>query len=179
MTLGGMAIALGALVDDAIIVVENIVRRLRENRALPEPNAAARFEVVYAATREIQGSIVFATLIIMLVFLPLFFLSGVEGRLMQPLGFAYVVSLAGLAGGGGHGDAGAEQPAAAALEGSCARPASRAVALAEGALPAAVLEATVSPLADHRSPARRGLVLAAGRAAAAGAPSCPTSTKAA
>ncbi|MEW5967853.1 MAG: efflux RND transporter permease subunit [Pseudomonadota bacterium] len=94
MTLGGMAIALGALVDDAIIVVENIVRRLRENRAKPAEQQANMPHLVYEATREIQGSIVFATLIIMLVFLPLFFLSGVEGRLMAPLGLAYVVSLA-------------------------------------------------------------------------------------
>jgi CzcA family heavy metal efflux pump len=94
MTLGGMAIALGALVDDAIIVVENIVRRLRENLARPAAERAGAPHVVFEATREIQGSIVFATLIIMLVFLPLFFLSGVEGRLMVPLGFAYVVSLA-------------------------------------------------------------------------------------
>ncbi len=94
MTLGGMAIALGAIVDDAIIVVENIVRRLRENLAKPEGDRRAATHVVFEATREIQGSIVFATLIIMLVFMPLFFLSGVEGRLMVPLGFAYVVSLA-------------------------------------------------------------------------------------
>lgn len=94
MTLGGMAIALGALVDDAIIVVENIVRRLRENRARPAGQQADTLQLVYESTREIQGSIVFATLIIMLVFLPLFFLSGVEGRLMAPLGLAYVVSLA-------------------------------------------------------------------------------------
>jgi multidrug efflux pump subunit AcrB len=94
MTLGGMAIALGALVDDAIIVVENIVRRLRENLAKPDGEQRAALHVVFEATKEIQGSIVFATLIIMLVFMPLFFLSGVEGRLMVPLGFAYVVSLA-------------------------------------------------------------------------------------
>ncbi len=94
MTLGGMAIALGALVDDAIIVVENIVRRLRENRVKPPEQQANTIHLVYEATREIQGSIVFASLIIMLVFLPLFFLSGVEGRLMAPLGLAYVVSLA-------------------------------------------------------------------------------------
>jgi len=94
MTLGGMAIALGALVDDAIIVVENIVRRLRENGAKPTEQRANTLHLVFEATREIQGSIVFATLIIMLVFLPLFFLSGVEGRLMAPLGLAYVVSLA-------------------------------------------------------------------------------------
>ncbi len=94
MTLGGMAIALGALVDDAIIVVENIVRRLRENARTAADERRTPVQVVFAATREIEGSIVFATLIIILVFLPLFFLSGVEGRLLEPLGFAYVVSLA-------------------------------------------------------------------------------------
>ena len=93
MTLGGIAIALGALVDDAIIAVENIVRRLRENHGKPASEKRARFAVVLDATREIESSIVFATLIIILVFLPLFFLSGVEGRLLQPLGLAYVVSL--------------------------------------------------------------------------------------
>lgn len=94
MTLGGMTIALGALVDDAIIVVENIVRRLRENMAKPVNERVSALTTVSAATREIEGSIVFATLIIILVFLPLFFLSGVEGRLLEPLGMAYVVSLA-------------------------------------------------------------------------------------
>lgn len=94
MTLGGLAIALGALVDDAIIVVENIVRRLREHRMNETGEPVHPMRVVFDATREIQGSIVFATLIIMLVFLPLFFLSGVEGRLMVPLGLAYVVALA-------------------------------------------------------------------------------------
>ena len=94
MTLGGMAIALGALVDDAIIVVENIVRRLRENLVRPLAEQRHPIKVVYEATREIQGSIVFATLIIVLVFLPMFFLSGVEGRLLAPLGAAYVISLA-------------------------------------------------------------------------------------
>jgi CzcA family heavy metal efflux pump len=94
MTLGGMVIALGALVDDAIIVVENVVRRMRENAALPPAQQRPNLKLVYAATREIQGSVVFATAIIVLVFLPIFFLTGVEGRLMQPLGFAYVVSLA-------------------------------------------------------------------------------------
>ncbi|KFI23848.1 multidrug transporter AcrB [Nitrosococcus oceani] len=94
MTLGGMTIALGALVDDAIIVMENIVRRLRENQQRDKGQRRSTGKVVFEATREIQGSIVFATLIIVLVFLPLVFLSGVEGRLMQPLGVAYVVSLA-------------------------------------------------------------------------------------
>ena len=92
MTLGGMAIALGALVDDAIIVVENVARRLRENLKSETPQPVLK--VVESATGEILGSIVFATLIIMLVFLPLFFLSGVEGRLLQPLGLAYVIALA-------------------------------------------------------------------------------------
>jgi CzcA family heavy metal efflux pump len=94
MTLGGLAIALGALVDDAIIVVENIVRRLKQNSERGEAQRLPTMEVVRGATIEIQGSIVFATLIIMLVFLPVFFLSGVEGRLLAPLGFAYVVALA-------------------------------------------------------------------------------------
>lgn len=94
MTLGGMAIALGALVDDAIIVVENIVKRLRENAQEQPAQRGSAFDVVLAATREIEGSIVFATLIILLVFLPLFFLEGVEGRLLAPLGLAYVVALA-------------------------------------------------------------------------------------
>ena len=94
MTLGGMAIAVGALVDDAIIDVENVTRRLRENAALPETARRPVLDVVYCASREIRASIVYATLIVMLVFLPLFFLAGVEGRLLQPLGLAYLIALA-------------------------------------------------------------------------------------
>ena len=93
MTLGGMTIALGALVDDAIIVVENVVKRLRENLAKPAAEQLSKLKVIAGATREIESSIVFATFIIVLVFLPLFFLQGVEGRLLQPLGVAYIVSI--------------------------------------------------------------------------------------
>jgi CzcA family heavy metal efflux pump len=93
MTLGGMAIAVGALVDDAVILVENVVRRLRENSLLPQERRASAISVLYGAGVEIQSSIVFATFIIALVFLPIFFLSGVEGRLMQPLATAYIVAL--------------------------------------------------------------------------------------
>ncbi len=93
MTLGGMAIAVGALVDDAIIDVENVVRRLRESRQ-QKADGRSDLEIIYDASREVRGSIVFATVIIVLVFLPLFLLTGIEGRLLQPLGFAYIISLA-------------------------------------------------------------------------------------
>lgn len=94
MTLGGMAIALGVLVDDAIIVVENIIRRLQQNSEKEASQQQDRLKVIANATFEIQGSIVFATLIILLVFIPLFFLEGMEGRLLAPLGMAYVSALA-------------------------------------------------------------------------------------
>ena len=93
MTLGGMAIAIGALVDDAIIDVENVVRRLRENHAKPEVERLAASVIVREATLEIRSSIVFATVIIVLVFLPVFGLAGIEGRLLSPLAFAYIVAL--------------------------------------------------------------------------------------
>src|SRR4051812_41587081 len=93
MTLGGMAIAIGALVDDAIIDVENVVRRLRENQARPEGARRPDAEIVLDATMEVRTSIVFATVIIVLVFLPVFGLAGVEGRLLTPLALAYFVAL--------------------------------------------------------------------------------------
>lgn len=93
MTLGGMVIALGVLVDDAIIVVENIARRLRINAALAPEERRATLAVVYGASVEVQGVVVFATLCVVLVAMPIFFLTGVEGRLIQPLGFAYVVAM--------------------------------------------------------------------------------------
>lgn len=93
MTLGGLAIALGMLVDDAIIVVENVVRRLRLEREKPFQEQQDDIKVVAAATSEVQGAIIFATLIILLVFIPIFGLTGIEGRLLQPLALAYGVSL--------------------------------------------------------------------------------------
>ena len=93
MTLGGMAIAIGALVDDAVVFVENVFRRLRENRHRPPDDRRPAAEVIFLAAGEIRASIVTATFIICIVFLPLFFLSGVEGRMLRPLGLAYIVSI--------------------------------------------------------------------------------------
>ena len=93
MSLGGMAIAVGSLVDDAIIDVENVYKRLRQNRLLPDGERRSIFDVVFHASSEIRSSILNATFIIMVSFLPLFFLSGMEGRMLKPLGIAFIVSL--------------------------------------------------------------------------------------
>lgn len=93
MTLGGMCIAIGSLVDDAIIDVENVYKRLRQNRTKPTDEQQPVLKVVFDASKEIRASILNATLIIMVAFVPLFFLSGMEGRMLKPLGIAYIVSL--------------------------------------------------------------------------------------
>lgn len=91
MVLGGLAIALGEVVDDAIIDTENIFRRLRENRLLAQP--APIYQVVYNASMEVRSSVVYATIIVALVFLPLLTLSGVAGKLFAPLGYAYIAAI--------------------------------------------------------------------------------------
>ena len=93
MTLGGIAVAVGARVDDAIIDVENVFRRLKENEALPETARRGFIEVIFSASNEIRSAMVFATIIICMVFVPLLFLQGIEGRFFQPLGIAYIVSI--------------------------------------------------------------------------------------
>ena len=93
MSLGGMAIAIGALVDDAIIDVENVFKRLRENVRKPVEERQSVLQVVQDASVEIRSSIIIATLIIIVSFIPLFFLSGMEGRLLQPLGIAFITSV--------------------------------------------------------------------------------------
>ncbi len=93
MSLGGMAIAIGALVDDAIIDVENVFKRLKQNAAKPESEREGKLDVIFKASVEIRTSIINATLIIIVAFVPLFFLSGMEGNLLTPLGIAFIVSL--------------------------------------------------------------------------------------
>ena len=93
MSLGGMAIAIGSLVDDAIVDVENVYKRIRENRLLPEEERRSTLDVVYDASREVRMPILNSTLIIVVSFVPLFFLSGMEGRMLVPLGIAFIVAL--------------------------------------------------------------------------------------
>ena len=94
MSLGGMAIAIGSLVDDAIIDVENVYKHLRRNVQLPPAERTPVLKIVFDTSKEIRSSIIKATLIIIVAFIPLFFLSGMEGRMLQPLGIAFIVSLA-------------------------------------------------------------------------------------
>lgn len=93
MSLGGIAIAIGSLVDDAIIDVENVYKRLRENYLRPKKERENNIKIVYEASREIRVSIVNATLITIVAFIPLFFLGGMEGRMLKPLGISFIVSL--------------------------------------------------------------------------------------
>ena len=93
MSLGGLAIAIGSLVDDSIVDVENVFRRLRQNRQLPETERQGVVKTVFEASREVRMPMLNSTLIIVVCFLPLFFLSGMEGRMLKPLGITFIVSL--------------------------------------------------------------------------------------
>ena len=93
MSLGGMAIAIGSLVDDAIVDVENVYKRLRENRLLPENESKRPIDVIFEASKEVRMPILNSTLIIIVSFVPLFFLSGMEGRMLMPLGISFIIAL--------------------------------------------------------------------------------------
>ena len=93
MSLGGMAIAIGSLVDDAIVDVENVYKRLRENRLLPENERKRPIDVIFEASQEVRMPILNSTLIIIVSFVPLFFLSGMEGRMLMPLGISFIIAL--------------------------------------------------------------------------------------
>ena len=93
MSIGGMAIAIGSLVDDAIVDVENVFKHLRQNRKLPESERQSIFQVVFNASREVRLPILNSTFIIVVSFIPLFFLTGMEGRMLRPLGIAFITAL--------------------------------------------------------------------------------------
>ena len=93
MSIGGMAIAIGSLVDDAIVDVENVFKRLRQNARLPKEQRQSKLDVIFHASREVRMPILNSTLIIVVSFVPLFFLSGLEGRMLAPLGVSFIVSL--------------------------------------------------------------------------------------
>ena len=93
MSLGGLAIAIGSLVDDAIVDVENVYKRLRENRLLPENERKRPIDVIFEASKEVRMPILNSTLIIIVSFVPLFFLSGMEGRMLMPLGISFIIAL--------------------------------------------------------------------------------------
>ena len=93
MSIGGIAIAIGSLVDDAIVDVENVYKRLRQNRALPDDKRRRTIDVVYDASKEVRMPILNSTIIIVVSFVPLFFLQGMEGRMLIPLGIAFITSL--------------------------------------------------------------------------------------